>query len=132
MSAPGPSSVRVDKWLQVARAFKTRSQATQACALGRVKVNGDRVKAHRALHLGDVVEIESGDWTRVWVVRELRDRPVAKAEAAALYEDRSPPRPTRDRIEAAAMRQHARRERGSGRPTKRDRRLIDRLRDGDA
>jgi ribosome-associated heat shock protein Hsp15 len=123
--------VRIDKWLQVARAFKTRSQATQACTLGRVRINGERAKPHRALRVGDLVEIESGDWTRILLVQLLRDRPVAKAEAATLYEDRSPPRPTRDPIENAAFRQHARRERGSGRPTKRDRRRIDRLRDAD-
>jgi ribosome-associated heat shock protein Hsp15 len=131
VSDAGPEGVRLDKWLQVARAFKTRTQATHACSLGRVRVNGERVKPHRSLRVGDLVEIESGDWTRVLVVQLLRDRPVAKAEAPALYEDRSPPRPVRDTALARATRQHARREPGTGRPTKRDRRLIDRLREGD-
>ena len=132
MSDPGPEGVRLDKWLQVARAFKTRTQATNACSLGRVRVNGERVKPHRSLRVGDLVEITIGDWTRVLLVQLLRDRPVAKAEAATLYEDRSPPRPVRDSALARATRQHARREPGTGRPTKRDRRLIDRLREGDS
>ena len=124
------SGVRLDKWLQVARAFKTRSQATRACALGRVRVNDERAKPHRSLRVGDVVEVASKDWTRILVVQVLVDRPVPKAEAAALYEDRSPPRPSRDPIERAAKLPPARRERGSGRPTKRDRRRIERLREG--
>jgi ribosome-associated heat shock protein Hsp15 len=130
VTAPDPVEVRLDKWLQVARAFKTRSQATTACALGRVRVNGERAKPHRSLRVGDVVEIKAGDWTRVLAVLLLRDRPVAKADAATLYEDRSPPRPTRDPIERAAVRLHGRREPGSGRPTKQDRRRIERLREG--
>lgn len=129
MTGPAAVEVRLDKWLQVARAFKTRSQATRACALGRVRVNGERAKPHRSLRVGDVVEVAVGDWTRVLVVLVLHDRPVAKAAAPALYEDRSPPRPVRDPIERAATRLHAQRERGSGRPTKRDRRRIERLRE---
>jgi ribosome-associated heat shock protein Hsp15 len=71
--------VRLDKWLQVARMFKTRTQATHACDLGRVRVNGAPAKPHRALAVGDRVELEQGDWERVLMVRELRDRPVPKA-----------------------------------------------------
>src|SRR5215208_239757 len=79
--------VRLDKWLQVARVFKTRTQSTHACDLGRVRVNGQPAKPHRNLAVGDRVEVEIGDWTRILLVRELRDRPVPKAEAASLFED---------------------------------------------
>jgi ribosome-associated heat shock protein Hsp15 len=123
-----PDSVRIDRWLHVARAFKTRGQASRACALGRVRVNGARVKAHRALRVGDRVEIDLRDWKRLLVVRKLADRPVPKALAPELYLDESPPRPPRDpalRLEAAAI---PRRDQGAGRPTKRDRRKIERLR----
>ena len=75
----------------------------------RVRVNGEKAKPHRSLRIGDVVEVQVGDWNRVLVVKLLRDRPVAKAAAAELYEDRSPPRPTRDPIERAAIQRHARR-----------------------
>lgn len=118
-------AVRIDKWLQVARVFKTRSQATRACSLGRVRVNGQTAKAHRAVALEDRVEIRFGDWTRVVVVKELRDKPLPKAEASRLYEDTSPPRPPRER---AAPPSPFARGRGAGRPTKRERRQTDRLR----
>lgn len=121
--------VRLDKWLQVARVFKTRSQATRACALNRVTVNGQRAKAHRSLVVDDRIEVTFGDWTRIVVVKELRDRPVRKAEAALLFEDESPPRPTLDPLERLMRRTPVERAKGLGRPSKKDRRELDRLRD---
>jgi len=120
-------SVRLDKWLQVARAFKTRSQATRACSLGRVRVNGIVAKPHRNLGIGERVEIERGDWCQILEVRVLRDKPVRKADAATLYVDVSPPRPPRDPLERLVART-MRRDPGSGRPTKRQRRDLDRWR----
>lgn len=120
--------VRLDKWLQVARAFKSRSQATKACNLSRVRVNGQVAKPHRNLALGDEVEIEIRDWTRILVVRELRDKPLPKAEAARLFEDLSPPRPKADPWARLMRRTPAKREPGLGRPTKKERRDIDRWR----
>ena len=96
--------VRLDKWLQVARVFKTRSRATRACQLGRVRVNGSTAKPHRPLALDDRVEIELREWTRVLMVRQLRDRPVPKAEAPRLYEDLSPPRPQLDPVGVSSIR----------------------------
>ena len=119
--------VRLDKWLQVARAFKTRSQATRACNLSRVRVNGSVAKPHRNVVLEDRIEVEKGDWTRILIVKELRDKPLPKAEAARLFEDQSPPPPARDPLERLLRTRPARRERGAGRPTKRDRRRIDSL-----
>lgn len=121
--------VRLDKWLQVARMFKTRSQATAACTAGRVRVGGQAAKPHRRVEIGDEIEVEKGDWTRILVVRVVRDKPVAKAEAAELYEDRSPPRPEPDPLQRLMRRTPAARDKGAGRPTKRDRREIDRLRE---
>jgi ribosome-associated heat shock protein Hsp15 len=121
------STVRLDKWLQVARVFKTRTQATHACTLGRVQVNGDRAKPHRHLQLDDKVEVDLGDWRRILVVRVLRDRPVAKAEAAKLYEDLSGPRPVLDAIDRAMRRPPVKREKGLGRPTKQDRRAMEKF-----
>lgn len=115
-------SVRLDKWLQVARMFKTRTQATNACELGRVQVNGQPAKAHRHLALGDRVEVDQGDWHRVLIVKELRDKPLPKADAASLYEDQSPPRPVLDPLERLMRRPPVLREAGAGRPTKKDRR----------
>ncbi len=121
--------VRLDKWLQVARVFKTRSQATRACTLSRVRVNGQSAKPHKGLAVGDRIEVEQGDWTRILVVRELRDKPVAKALAAELYEDLSPPRPHLSELERLMRKPPERRERGTGRPTKKERRDLERWRD---
>jgi ribosome-associated heat shock protein Hsp15 len=120
-------SVRLDKWLQVARVYKTRTQATRGCTLGKVQVNGERAKPHRHLHLDDRVEIDLGDWQRILIVRELRDRPVAKAEAAKLYEDLSGPRPKLDAIDRAMRGPGVRREKGAGRPTKQERRAMEKF-----
>lgn len=121
------ASLRIDKWLQVARVFKTRSLATRACNLGHVKVNGAVIKPHRALALGDRVEVRlSHDWSRTLIVKELRDKPLRKAEVPTLFEDLSPPRPRLDAVERALRKAPASRDRGQGRPTKRERRDLER------
>ncbi|HSL81978.1 MAG TPA: S4 domain-containing protein [Thermoanaerobaculia bacterium] len=123
--------VRLDKWLQVARMFKTRSQATHACTLSRVRVNGQSAKPHKSVAVGDRIEIErGGDWTQVIVVRELRDKPLPKAEAAGLYDDESPPRPKLSEVERLMRRPPVQREPGKGRPTKKERRKMERWREG--
>lgn len=116
--------VRVDKWLDVACIFKTRSQASRACTLNRVRINGQPAKSHRKVQPGDRLEVEVGDWTRILIVRELRDRSVSKAEARSLYEDLSPERPKLDVIDRLMRQPAAQREKGTGRPTKRDRRRL--------
>lgn len=122
-------TVRIDKWLRVARVFKTRSKAQEACARDRVRVNGMPVKAHRNLALDDRVEVELGDWTRVLVVKELHDKPLPKAQVPRLFEDLSPPRPQLDPLERLMRKAPVARERGLGRPSKKERRELDRLRD---
>lgn len=121
-------TVRLDKWLQVARVYKTRSQATRACTLGRVRVNDFVAKPHKTLAIDDRVEIDKGrGWTRILIVRELRDKPLPKAEAKRLFEDLSPPPPKLEPLELLMRRTPAVRDRGAGRPTKRDRRRQERL-----
>lgn len=124
-------SVRLDKWLQVARVFKTRTQATHAVDLNRVRVNGQPAKPHRNLVPGDRIEVEIGDWTRILIVKELKDKPVPKAEAAALYEDQSPPRPESDPLKRLLRRAPVLRERGAGRPTKKERRDMEKWESGE-
>jgi ribosome-associated heat shock protein Hsp15 len=119
--------VRLDKWLQVARVFKTRTQATRACSLGRVRVNGRPAKPHRTANLDDRIEVRFGEWTRVLVVRGIRERPVPKAMARELYEDLSPPRPQLDPLERMLRRSPELREKGRGRPTKKERRDIGKI-----
>lgn len=125
----GPEiEVRLDKWLQVARVYKTRTLAGKACELGRVQVNGQVAKQSRQVRIGDKLEAKVGDWNRVLVVKELRDKPVAKAEAATLFDDLSGPRPELDPLQRLMRRAPVSREKGAGRPTKKDRRDLQRAR----
>lgn len=121
-------AVRLDKWLYVARVFKTRSLAKRACDLSRVRVDGAVAKPHRLLHVGEKVEAEIGEWMRVLVVKELRDKPIRKADVPDLFEDQSLPRPRLDPLERAMRAPAASREQGRGRPSKKERRVLDRLR----
>jgi ribosome-associated heat shock protein Hsp15 len=123
--------VRLDKWLQIARFFKSRRDSTHACELGRVRVNGQPAKPHRHLAVGDRVEIDDPHWPRNLLVRELPERPVAKAVAPTLYADESPPRPAVDPISRLLRRPPAERAPGAGRPTKKERREIERWNEGE-
>jgi ribosome-associated heat shock protein Hsp15 len=113
-------TVRVDKWLWAARCFKTRTQATLACDGGLVKVNEGACKPAHPVRPGDVVEARTPSGVRILFVKALGDRRGSVEAAQALFEDRSPPPPPRESFEW--------RDRGGGRPTKRDRRRIQRIR----
>ena len=91
----------------------------------RVVLNGERAKPHRHVRPEDKIEVDVGDWHRVLIVRELKDRPVAKADAVKLYEDLTGPRPKLDAIDRAIRGPGVKREKGLGRPTKQDRRAIE-------
>ena len=116
-------TVRVDAWLWAVRLFKTRSAATDACRGGHVKVNGSTAKAATPVTVGDRVEATVGRRLRELEVVELLQKRVGAPVAAAAYVDHSPPPPPKDEELAPLFR-----ERGAGRPTKRDRRQLDRLR----
>lgn len=118
----GPSSVRVDKWLWAARMFKTRSQASKACTAGHVKLNGESVKASKAVRRGDHLEVHTAGGLRIVDVLLLSEKRGPASIARTLYEDHTPPPPPKEE------RTFAVRERGSGRPEKKDRRLLIRLR----
>ncbi|ALJ20950.1 tRNA synthetase RNA-binding protein [Microbacterium sp. No. 7] len=113
-------SVRVDSWLWAVRVYKTRSAATTACRAGHVRVNGERTKAAQALRIGDELRVRIAGFDRILVVRQLISKRIGAPLAAVAAEDRTPPR------EPTAL--VAVRDRGAGRPTKRERREIDRLR----
>ena len=84
-------SVRLDVWLDVACVFPTRSQAKLACEAGKVDVNGERGKAHRAIRVGDRLAVTVGaGLRRELVVRGLAERSIRRSEARELYEDRTP------------------------------------------
>lgn len=120
-------TVRVDKWLWSVRVYKTRTMATDACTAGRVKVNGTVAKPAAKIGVGDRVQATRGDRVIVYEVVELIEKRVSATRAATCIVDHSPPPPEKstDFVEAPVF---AQRDRGAGRPTKRDRRMIDRLR----
>ncbi len=119
-------SVRVDTWLWSVRHMKSRSRATAACKAGHVKVNGRTAKASTPVAPGDRVSYRrDGFDTELEVVRTLPTR-VGAPIAVTAYVDHSLPRPTIPRAMMLPVR-----ERGSGRPTKRERRQLDELRGRD-
>ncbi len=115
----------MDKWLWAVRVYKTRSKSHDACADGRVEVNERVAKPATKVGVGDVVTAHRRDDTVVYVVVDPIAKRVSAARAAEAVEDRSPPTKPRVRAVSAVF---ARRDRGAGRPTKRDRRQTDRLR----
>jgi ribosome-associated heat shock protein Hsp15 len=117
------SPVRIDAWLWAVRQFKTRSAATAACRAGHVRVNGERAKAAQPVRPGDEVRVRVEGFDRMLVVRQTLVKRVSAPLAAAALEDRTPPRPPREALPLLPVR-----DRGAGRPTKRERRDLDRLR----
>ncbi len=116
-------SLRIDKWLWAARCFKTRGLAAEACGAGHVKVNGTSVKSAKLLRRGDELTIRLGDELRILAVTGLSDRRGPAPVARSLYLDKSPPKP--EPVEVPGM---IVRDRGLGRPTKREQRDIRRVR----
>lgn len=122
MGQSAVESIRVDRWLWSVRAFKTRSLATEACRSGHVAVNGGVTKASTPVHVGDVVTVRVDGRDRVLEVARLVANRVGAPVAAECFIDRSPPPSAADSSRGIGW------DRASGRPTKRDRRLMDRLR----
>ncbi|WP_033424340.1 RNA-binding S4 domain-containing protein [Actinomadura flavalba] len=116
-------SVRVDVYIWSIRLVKTRSMATAACRGGHVRVNDERVKPAAVVRPGDRIRVRLDGRERVVEVRQILRKRVGPPAAALAYTDHSPPPPPREALVPVA-----RRDRGAGRPTKRDRRELDRLR----
>ena len=119
----GESPVRVDAWLWAVRQFKTRSAATAACRAGHVRVYGERAKAAQSVRPGDEVRVRVDGFDRMLVVRQTLVKRVSATLAATAVDDRTPPPPPRETVAIVATR-----DRGAGRPTKRERRDLERLR----
>lgn len=124
----GEAKVRLDRWLWAARWFKTRALATQAVTGGKVHLNGRRVKPATDLRVGDDLRIVKGPYTFAVVVRDLAERRGSAKDAALLYEE------TEESLEARELRRIQMRDmpvpsyEGKGRPTKRERRKLERAR----
>jgi ribosome-associated heat shock protein Hsp15 len=114
----------VDRWLWAVRLTKTRSDAAAACRGGHVRVNDRPAKAATSVAPGDEVRVRSGGTTKIVEVVRIIQKRVGAPDAATCYLDRTPPPPPE------ALMPVARRDRGAGRPTKRDRRVLDKFRQG--
>lgn len=121
--------IRIDKWLWAIRVFKTRSLATEACKAGRVKINNDRVKASRTVRIGETITIQKGAEKKIVKVVTIIEKRVSATLAVQCYEDFSPPPPPRIKKTNRDIVFYdlpiAQRKRGTGRPTKRERRDLD-------
>ncbi|MEU6297885.1 RNA-binding S4 domain-containing protein [Streptomyces erythrochromogenes] len=123
VSGTETGTVRVDAWIWSVRLTKTRSIAATACRAGHVKVNGERAKPAQAIRAGDEVRLFHAGRERIVIVKRPVSKRVGAPVAAECLIDKSPPPPTP--VEAAVV---GIRDRGTGRPTKRDRREMQSLR----
>lgn len=114
---------RIDRWLWAVRLYKTRSEATAACRGSHIRVNGNQVKPASPVRAGDRVEARVHGRERILEVVQVLDKRVSAAVAAASVIDHSPPPPPPEAEAPTFVRDPA-----AGRPTKRDRRRLDRLR----
>lgn len=112
----------MDSWTWAVRLFKTRSAAAEACRAGHVRINGVTVKPAQQVKLGDEVKIRHGGVERIVIVERIIHKRVGPPIAAQCMIDRSPPPPSKELLASIPQR-----ERGAGRPTKRERRETDRL-----
>lgn len=122
---------RIDRWLWATRRFKTRSAAATACSGGKVKINGESAKPASRVTIGDSVAVRRRHHTETVEVTAIIEKRVGADKAAGCFEDRTPPEEIeaaqRERSARVVMPVYAQREAGSGRPTKRDRRKLDKL-----
>jgi ribosome-associated heat shock protein Hsp15 len=119
--------VRLDKWLWAARFYKTRGLASEAIAGGKVQVNGDRAKRARPVQPGDEIRIRQGPYEHLVVVRALSARRGSASAAAELYQETPASRAAREAMALQLRSLHAAFVPDKGRPTKKDRRELGRL-----
>lgn len=116
------STARLDAWTWAVRLFPTRSAATAAVKAGHVKVNGAGAKPAQSVRVGDMIRIRDSRGERIVKVLGLLDKRVGAPVAVTMYDDLTPPAPPKEERAIAGTR-----DRGAGRPTKRDRRQVERL-----
>ncbi len=119
-------TLRIDKWLWTVRLYKTRSQATEACKGGKVKIEGNNAKASREVKVDDIIEIQQPNIKRVIKIIRLNKNRVAAKLVADLIQDLTPTEEF-EKLEMLKQFKNENRDRGIGRPTKKDRRTISKL-----
>ena len=120
--------VRLDKWLWAARFYKTRGLSADASDAGKIEVNGERAKRARLVQAGDKVRIRIGPYEHVITIKDVSDRRGSAPVAQALYEEEAESKKAREVMAAHVRAMNANTGYESGRPTKKDRREIERLR----
>jgi len=118
--------VRIDKWLWSTRVFKTRNQATENCRAGKVKINNSPVKPSHIVKVNEIIEIRFDQLTKTLVVKGIIDNRVS-AKLATQYIEDITPKEIIEQYKLARIHNFEKRETGVGRPTKRDRRSIEKF-----
>ena len=119
-------TLRIDKWLWTVRLFKTRSQASEACKGGKVKINGQNAKASRDVKVDEIIEIQTqGIKHTIKIIKIVKNRVAAKL-VPDLIKDLTPAEEY-EKLEMMRLLNQEKRDRGAGRPTKKDRRTISKL-----
>ncbi|MBC2607364.1 RNA-binding S4 domain-containing protein [Pelagicoccus albus] len=126
MESKDLDKVRIDRWLWAVRVFKTRGEAAEACKGGKVEIGGENVKPSRSVQVGETIEVNKDGVLREFKVTGLLLKRVGAKVAVNFVEDLTPPERLEIRRETLAQ-AILKRESGAGRPTKRERRDIDRL-----
>jgi ribosome-associated heat shock protein Hsp15 len=122
-----PGRVRLDKWLWAARFYKTRGLSAEAIDGGKIEVNGERAKRSRVVHAGDRLRIRIGPYEHIVMVKGVSERRGSAPIAQALYEEEAESKKAREVMAAHVRAMNANTGYESGRPTKKDRREIERL-----
>ena len=121
-------NTRIDKWLWAVRIFKTRAMATEACSGGKVKINETAVKASRKIITGDLIQVRKGVVKHIYCVLKIAEKRMGAKLVPDFLEDITPEEEL-DKLESAHKQPIQTREKGQGRPTKKERRVMDKVRD---
>ena len=121
-------TTRIDKWLFAVRIYKTRSKATEACAGGKVKIDGNTVKASRMVRKGDIIQVRKRVIKYEYKVLKIAAKRMGAKLVPDFLEDITP-KEELDKLESAHKQPIQTREKGQGRPTKKERRVMDKVRD---
>ena len=122
------NTTRIDKWLWVVRIYKTRSIATKACAGGKVKIDGNTVKASRMVRKGDIIQVRKRVIKYEYKVLKIAEKRMGAKLVPDFLEDITPEEEL-DKLESAHKQPLQTREKGQGRPTKKERRVMDKVRE---
>ena len=121
-------TTRIDKWLWAVRIFKTRAMATEACARGKVKIDGETIKASRKIQPDEIVQVRKGMVKYLFKARKLAENRMSAKLVHDFLEDMTPNEELA-KLKAAKQQPILAREKGKGRPTKRERRIMDEFRE---